>query len=67
MPLQDVMADVVSEKKEKKSAEKRYVAFSSTEWAGMETKQGRKIDPVDVKKLILGIFEGRYQVAVKNK
>jgi len=67
MALSDVLADVTSEKKEKKSADKKYVTFTKEEWGGMETKQGKQIDPADVKKLILGVFEGRYSVSVIKK
>lgn len=64
MGLMDVMADITADKPEKKKAEKKYVSFSAEEWASLETKQGKKIDPADVKKLILGVFEGRYSLNV---
>lgn len=67
MALLDVLADVSADKKEKKTAEKKYVQFSIEEWKGMESKQGKSIEPAEVKKLILGIFEGRYNVSVAKK
>lgn len=67
MALLDVMSDVTADKKEKKAADKKYVSFSKEEWSGMEAKQGKEINPVDVKKIILGIFEGRYSISVAKK
>ena len=66
MALTDVLGEITADKKEKKAADKKYVSFSAEEWKGMETKQGKKIDPQDVKKLILGVFEGRYSVSVAS-
>lgn len=67
MALTDVLADVSADKKDKKAAEKKYVQFSIEEWRAMETKQGKSLEPAEVKKLILGIFEGRYNVSVIKK
>lgn len=67
MALLDVLAEVSADKKVRGKAEKRYVAFNTAEWEGMEAKYGKKIDPVDVKKLILGIFEGRFSVTAPKK
>ena len=58
MALGDVLAGLQADKKEKKEAGKRYVAFVAAEWADMEKAYGKKIDPVDVKKLIQAIFTG---------
>jgi hypothetical protein len=67
MALIDVLSDVTADKKEKKAADKKYVTFTSEEWKGMEAKQGKEINPTDVKKIVLGIFEGRYSVSVAKK
>ena len=63
--LGDVLSALQADKKEKKAAEKRYVAFSASEWAEMEAAYGKKIDPADVKKLVQGIFKGTFTVSKK--
>lgn len=67
MAINDVLGLLQAEKKEKKSAEKRYVAFNSAEWTEMETAYGKKIDPADVKKLVQGIFKGAFSVNAAAK
>jgi hypothetical protein len=67
MGLTDVLAELTSEKKAKGKSEVRYVSFKIAEWDEMEGKYGKKIDPVDVKKLVQGIFSGRFQVVAAKK
>jgi hypothetical protein len=67
MALGDVLAGLQADKKEKKSAEKRYVAFTGVEWGEMEATYGKKIDPADVKKLVQGIFKGAFTVSKSGK
>jgi hypothetical protein len=62
MALGDVLATLQADKKEKKTAEKRYVSFTAAEWGEMEAAYGKKIDPADVKKLVQGIFKGVFSV-----
>ncbi len=64
MALADVLGEVSAEKKEKKAADKKYVTFTIEEWRALEAKQGKEINPMDVKKIIIGIFEGRFNVSV---
>lgn len=56
MALNDVLSDLQADKKEKKSADKKYVSFLKAEWEEMEKAYGKTIEPNDVKKLIQGIF-----------
>lgn len=67
MALIDVLSEVTAEKKEKKQADKKYVTFTIEEWKALEAKQGKGINPLDVKKIIIGIFEGRFSVSVVKK
>lgn len=67
MALIDVLSEVTAEKKEKKQADKKYVTFTIEEWKALEAKQGKEINPLDVKKIIIGIFEGRFSVSVVKK
>lgn len=67
MALGDVLSALQADKKEKKSAEKRYVAFNAAEWTEMEAAYGKKIDPADVKKLVQGIFKGAFSVSKSSK
>ena len=67
MGLADVLAEVSADKRAKGKAETRSVAFKIAEWDEMEAKYGKKIDPVDVKKLVMGIFNGRFQVVAAKK
>jgi hypothetical protein len=62
MGLMDVLAEVSADKKAKGKSDVRYVSFKITEWDEMESKFGKKLDPVDVKKLVQGIFLGRFNV-----
>ena len=67
MALADVLAEVGADKKAKGKSETRNVSFKNTEWAEMESKYGKTIDPVDVRKLVQGIFSGRFQVVAVKK
>lgn len=67
MGLADVLAEVVADKKAKGKSENRNVTFKTVEWTEMESKYGKTIDPVDVKKLVQGIFSGRFQVVAAKK
>jgi hypothetical protein len=67
MGLADVLAEVSADKKAKGKSEVRYVSFKTAEWSEMESKYGKTIDPVDVKKLVQGIFSGRFQVVAAKK
>jgi len=67
MAIGDVFADLSVEKKEKKAADKKYVSFSLEEWRKLEAKQGAEINPVDIKKMVIGIFEGKYSISVVKK
>ena len=51
MALNDVLSDLQADKKEKKTADKKYVSFLKEEWAEMEKTYGKSIEPNDVKKL----------------
>jgi hypothetical protein len=64
MALFDVLNEVSAEKKAKKPADKKYVTFTLEEWKNLEAKQGKEINPMDVKQIIIGIFEGRFNVSV---
>jgi hypothetical protein len=67
MAITDVLAELTSEKKAKGKSEVRYVSFKTAEWDEMESKYGKKLDPVDVKKLVQGIFLGRFNVVSAKK
>ena len=68
MGLLEALTEVAGEKKAKGKASVKYVSFTIAEWESMEAKHGKKIDPVDVKKLVLAIFEGKYTInAAKAK
>ena len=67
MGLADVLAEVNADKKEKGKSTVRYVSFQIKEWDEMEAKYGKKLDPVDVKKLVQGIFLGRFNVVSAKK
>lgn len=67
MGLADVLSEIGSEKKEKGKATVKYVSFQIKEWNDMEAKYGKKIDPSDVKNIVLGIFNGRFDVVAKKK
>lgn len=67
MGLVDVLAEVSAERKEKGKAEIKYVSFKTAEWTDMEAKYGKTINPVDVKKLVIGIFSGRFNVVAAKK
>ena len=58
----DVMAGLVTEKKEAKES-KHYIPFSATEWAKLEEQAGTKLEPKYVKALITGIFDGTFKVS----
>lgn len=62
MSLNDVMGGLVKEKKEKAEG-KHYIPFSNKEWADLETKAGRELEPKDVKALITAIFNGELKVS----
>ncbi len=63
MALNDVLSDLQADKKEKKTADKKYVSFLKEEWAEMEKTYGKSIEPNDVKKLIQGIFSKQIAVS----
>lgn len=64
MALLDVLADARADEKPKKGADKKYVTFSIDEWKTMEATHGKEINPADVKKIVMGIFGGKYTVSV---
>lgn len=67
MALGDVFADLSVDKPAKKGADKKYVSFSLEEWKALEAKQGAEINPVDIKKMVIGIFSGKYSISVVKK
>ena len=64
MALFDVLSEVRADEKPKKGADKKYVTFSMDEWKVMEAAHGKEINPTDVKKIITGIFGGKFNVSV---
>ena len=66
-PVNDVMDGIMGEVKAKGKGDKRYVAFSLKEWQDMEAAYGKTIQPTNVKKLVQGIFTGRYNVGPVKK
>ena len=64
MALLDVMNEVTATKKEKKAADKKYVTFTLEEWAKMEAAHGKAIQPNDIKSIVVGVFEGRFNISV---
>ena len=62
MGINDVMAGLVQEKKEKKES-KHYIPFSAAEWAKLCAAAGRELEPKDLKALLNGIFEGTLKVS----
>ena len=62
MGINDVMAGLVKEKKEKGEG-KHYIPFSNKEWSELETKAGRELEPKDLKSLLTSIFDGTLKVS----
>lgn len=67
MGLYEALTEVSAEKKARGKATIKYVSFTIAEWDALEAKHGKKIDPVDVKKLVLAIFEGKYALSSAKK
>lgn len=65
--LAEALAEVTADKKARGKADKRYVAFSTAEWDALEAAHGKRIEPVDVKKLVQAIFSGRFNLTAGKK
>lgn len=66
MALLDVLQDANADAKEKKKGDKKYVTFSLKEWGEMEAMYKGPINPLEAKKVLYGIFTGKYNVSVNK-
>lgn len=67
MGLGDVFAAISAEKKESAEPKKKNVSFDIEEWNAMEAKHGKRIEPAQIKALVLGVFDGRFTITANNK
>lgn len=66
MSIDNVMAGLVKEKKEKGEG-KHYIPFSQAEWAKLEAAAGAELEPKNLKLLIQQLFDGSLVAMSKDK
>ena len=67
MSLQEAMTIIQSEQKEPSEPKKKNVTFEVAEWEMMERKHGKKINPVNIKQLVLKIFAGEMTITPNTR